>query len=63
VKLAIDPEACVGARACVMAAPDTFDQDDNGLVVLVGDGNADDQAMRDAVRDCPSGALRLGAAS
>lgn len=44
-----------------MTAPDVFDQDDDGIVVVRADnpgpGNA--EAVQEAVDSCPSGALRL----
>lgn len=62
--LDVDRDLCIGAGQCVMSAPDHFDQDDDGLVVLspLGDalpGAVPDPAVLDAARLCPSGALRL----
>lgn len=44
-----------------MTAPDVFDQDDDGIVVLRTDNPGPDnaEAAREAVDSCPSGALRL----
>ncbi|WP_053651442.1 ferredoxin [Streptomyces sp. XY431] len=55
---------CVGAGQCVLSAPEVFDQDNDGIVVLLregldGLGRADRQGVEEAVRLCPSGALRL----
>ncbi|QUF07846.1 (4Fe-4S)-binding protein [Actinosynnema pretiosum subsp. pretiosum] len=46
---------------CVMTAGAVFDQDDDGIVVVLeGEPGGDDAARaRDAVAYCPSGALRL----
>jgi ferredoxin len=57
----VDREACIGAGLCVLAAPGTFDQGDDGLVVVVGDAPPDpaDPAVQGAARHCPSGALTL----
>ena len=60
-KIILDSEICVGSGNCVLTDPDVFDQDDDGIVVLLDpDPSADhDQDVQIAVRRCPSGALRL----
>ncbi|MCZ9349440.1 ferredoxin [Streptomyces mutabilis] len=58
----VDRDRCVGAGQCVLAAPAVFDQDeDDGLVrVLTATPSASrSNAVRDAVRACPSGAITL----
>jgi ferredoxin len=57
----VDRAVCIGAGLCVLAAPEVFDQGDDGLVVLlVADAVDDpDDAVREAARRCPSGALTL----
>lgn len=53
---------CIGAGACVIAAPGIFDQrEDNGIVILLVEEPAPEQleAVRSAVRQCPSAALTL----
>ncbi|MET9145414.1 ferredoxin [Streptomyces sp. NPDC004042] len=57
-----DRDRCVGAGQCVLAAPAVFDQDEeDGLVRVLAErppaSRAD--AVREAVRACPSGALTL----
>jgi len=44
-----------------MTADALFDQDDDGIVVLASDQvpAADENVVRNAVRMCPSGALRI----
>jgi ferredoxin len=51
----------MGAGVCVMTADRTFDQDDDGIVVLAsGRVSADDEkVVRNAIRMCPSGALSI----
>ncbi|TDC48605.1 ferredoxin [Jiangella ureilytica] len=57
----VEIDQCVGGGQCVMAAPDVFDQDDDGLVVVLDDDpgpdRADDVAL--AARLCPARAIRL----
>lgn len=57
--LEVDRYICVGAGNCVLAAPEVFDQDDDGLVQLLQTDPAADQqeAVRRAASRCPSGAI------
>jgi ferredoxin len=61
VKVSADREVCVCAGMCVMTAPGVFDQDDDGVVLLLTEEvpDGEDNRVRDAVNLCPSGALRL----
>lgn len=61
MRILADREVCIGAGMCVMAADSLFDQDDDGIVVLLVDDipPADEDRARDAVRLCPSGALTV----
>ena len=61
VRVTADRDVCIGAGMCVLTAPAVFDQTDDGLVeVLVAEpGEPDAAAVRDAVKQCPSGALRV----
>lgn len=57
-----DPDLCVGSGMCALTAPDLFDQSqDDGTVVVLRPVPADRELddARDAVRRCPSGALKL----
>ena len=61
VKVAADRDLCISAGNCVMSAPAVFDQDDDGIVVVLVDEIPDDELdhAREAVKLCPSEALRL----
>lgn len=64
VRVVADRDVCIGAGMCVMAVDAVFDQDDDGIVVvLVGETDpvpADHvKAVRRAASVCPSGALRI----
>jgi ferredoxin len=61
VRVEADRDACISAGNCVMTADDFFDQDDDGIVVvLAAEVSADDEAkVREAVTLCPASALRL----
>ena len=56
-------DRCIASGACVLAAPDVFDQDDDGIVVVLVPEPGPDLAevTEDAVRACPAAVLRTGA--
>ena len=54
-----DRERCMGSGACVFTAPDVFDVDGTGRVVIVGPVATGDERVRDAVEHCPMDALQL----
>jgi len=61
VKIVADREVCIQAGNCVMAADTLFDQDDDGIVVVLVDEVPEDEEdhAREAVKLCPSQALRV----
>jgi ferredoxin len=61
VKVHADRDVCIQAGNCVMVADSVFDQDDDGIVVLLVDHIPDDQQdkAREAVKLCPSQALTI----
>jgi ferredoxin len=61
MKVEADREVCIQAGNCVMSAEAIFDQDDDGIVVVLVDEvpEAEQDHARDAVKLCPSQALRI----
>jgi ferredoxin len=61
VRVEADRDVCIQAGNCVMSAGAVFDQDDDGIVVVLVDEvpEAEEDHARDAVKLCPSQALRL----
>lgn len=57
--VAADRDRCIGSGSCAFAAPDVFDVDVGGRVVLTSAVVAGDERVRDAVEGCPVDALRL----
>lgn len=59
--LKADTEACQGYANCVAAAPDTFDIDDDGVVVLLRTDVAEAERgeLEEAVNSCPVSALSI----
>jgi len=52
---------CVGAGQCVLIADDLFDQDDDGLVVLIEEHPGEDRvdSARRAAALCPARAIQV----
>lgn len=61
MSIMVQSDACVGAGQCALVAPDVFDQDDDGIVVLLEPHpqGADLEAATRAVRLCPARAISL----
>jgi ferredoxin len=61
MRVIVDVERCCGAGQCVLLAPRVFDQQDDGIVVLL-DATPPEElhaAVREAVCVCPGSALRM----
>lgn len=61
MRITVDSDRCVGAGQCVLTAPAVFDQDEDGLVTLLGAGPGADgeAAVRLAGGLCPSRAITV----
>lgn len=62
MRVIADRDVCVGAGVCVMHAAAIFDQDDDDGLVVVLDQHPSaehEEAVREAVANCPSGALGI----
>lgn len=61
MKIGADRDRCIGAGMCVMTDEAVFDQDDDGVVVVLTEDvpDGEQKRVRDAVDVCPSGALSL----
>jgi ferredoxin len=59
--LKADFGACQGYANCVDAAPDVYDIDDDGVVVLLKESFTDGERTRieEAARSCPVSALTI----
>ncbi|MFI6047320.1 ferredoxin [Nocardia sp. NPDC051321] len=60
MRISADRERCVGSGMCALIAPDIFDQDDDGTVLLL-DPQPQQQhsAVREALDSCPARALEF----
>ncbi|MGB3355134.1 MAG: ferredoxin [Mycobacterium sp.] len=61
MRVSADRELCIQAGNCVMVAGEVFDQDDDGIVVVLADPVPDGEHdhVREAVKLCPASALSL----
>jgi ferredoxin len=61
MKIRVDREACIGAGQCALVAGSIFDQDDDGLVVLLDETPSDEfiAVARKAATLCPAKAIAL----
>ncbi|SEQ77557.1 ferredoxin [Lentzea xinjiangensis] len=59
--ISVDTGKCIGSAQCVLAAPDVFDQDDDGFVVVLDDSpsGAAEAAARTARGLCPAQAISV----
>jgi ferredoxin len=59
MRVIIERDRCVASGQCVMLAPTVFDQDDDGIVVLVKDqpDEGEKAGVGDSIRVCPSLAI------
>ena len=60
-RITIDRSLCNGYGVCAELAPEIFEVDDGGLVVL-RPGMSDDDAVLDACRACPMAAISIARA-
>lgn len=62
MEIIIDRPKCCGAGQCVMAAPEVFDQDEEGVAFLIAENAPYDDhldAIREAIASCPTGAISI----
>ena len=61
MRIRADRSVCIGSGNCVLVAADLFDQDEDAVVVLLADmpSAGQEDAAREAVNRCPSGALSV----
>ncbi|GGS54347.1 ferredoxin [Streptomyces griseoviridis] len=62
MKLTVDQDKCCGAGACVLSAPEVFDQrEEDGIVTLLTSEPAAEHhvAVHEAAAVCPTAAIRV----
>ncbi|RXS84116.1 ferredoxin [Streptomyces sp. TM32] len=63
MRVRLEAERCVASGQCVLVAPTVFDQDDDGVVVLLKEqpGETEREAVQQSVQLCPAAAIRAEA--
>jgi ferredoxin len=59
MKISVDVDKCIGSGGCVIACPEVFDLDDDGIVVLL-DANPPDaltSKVEAAIDACPAAVI------
>jgi len=61
MKVELEADKCVASGQCVVAAMEVFDQDDDGIAILLTEEVGDDRLgdVEEAVAVCPAAAIRL----
>jgi ferredoxin len=61
VKITVERDRCIGAGQCVLNAPELFDQDDEGTVVVLDEQPSPEQepAAHAAEHACPARVITL----
>jgi ferredoxin len=61
-EIRVDRDRCMGSAQCSWYAPNTFDQDADGVAVVIDQRGDPEDAIRTALLSCPTGALSIGRA-
>jgi ferredoxin len=61
MRVIVDHKKCCGAGQCAMLAPKVFDQQDDGIVILLDEAPPKElhSAVREAASMCPTGTIRV----
>jgi ferredoxin len=58
-EIRVDRSLCMGSGQCSWYAPNTFDQDDETIAVVINPNGDPADAIQNAVDSCPTGALSI----
>ena len=53
----VDADLCTGCELCVDIAPNTFELNDEGIVVVIDPEGDDEDAVQEAIDSCPAEAI------
>ena len=59
LEVAVDRDACLGARVCLRRAPRTFSSDEEGRAVVADAPGDLEAAILEAAHSCPNFAIRV----
>ena len=58
-EIRIDRTLCMGSGQCSWYAPNTFDQDDETIAIVIAPQGDPEKAIRTAVDSCPTRAISI----
>lgn len=58
-RIEIDREACTGDMACIQEAPNTFELDDEGIIIVLNPEGDSPNEILSAAQVCPTDAIIL----
>jgi ferredoxin len=58
-EIRVDRDLCIGSAQCSWYAPNTFDQDDDGVAVVIDQHGDPENAIGTAIVSCPTRALSI----
>jgi ferredoxin len=58
-EIRIDRSLCMGSGQCSWYAPNTFDQDDETIAIVIDQHGDPAEAIQTAVRSCPAQAISI----
>jgi len=61
MKITVRPDLCIAAGQCALTAPAVFDQDDDGIVILLDESppEAEHERARRAAALCPARVITI----
>ena len=62
-EIRVDRTLCMGSGQCSWYAPNTFDQDDETIAIVIDPQGDPEDAIKNAVDSCPTQALSFVAAA
>lgn len=59
MRVSVDHDKCIASGACVLAAPEVFSQDEDGIVVVLQETPPSNLEIKtiDAMRACPAAVI------
>ena len=58
-EIRVDRNVCIGSAQCSWYAPNTFDQDEDVVAVVIDQHGDPEEQVQDAIRFCPTQSISL----
>lgn len=58
-EIRVDRSLCMGSGQCLWYAPNTFDQDDNTVAVVIDQHGDPEEKIQTAIDSCPTQAISI----